>query len=462
MKISPFAGARSSDWWGTHDDPERYLDERDVLESGELPPEPECDPRSSGEAHDHAASHLEGVAARARVLTAELYARIAEVLRDAEEQPEPWVGPDPTMQPDWHDPRDRSAAQVRRERKDIAVRAAALDLAVRLQFSESMVRTRGAYAETLKARCPLVWAEFMSGSVIEQNAVTVAQLAMTLPYNDPESWSAFDSVVAKAASALPPGKFRVRARVIRERVHRETIDERHLRAVADRDVRLIPELDGMASLASALPATAAYSAFARIDATARHLRGQDGEQRTLAQLRADVLTDLLLAGERDHSGRHSGRTSVAITIPMLTLLGVDDTPATLDGYGPIDIDTAKRLAGDAKSWVRILTHPVTGTVLDLDRKAYRVPKALRRWLRVRDPVCVFPGCTRIARECQIDHRVEWQYGGTTSDTNLAALCEPHHVIKTKSKWELYRDPATGASWWVTPTALTVEPDPPPW
>ena len=101
-------------------------------------------------------------------------------------------------------------------------------------------------------------------------------------------------------------------------------------------------------------------------------------------------------------------------------------------------------------------------MLDVDRKTYRVPKDLRRWLGARDPVCIFAGCTRAAKDCQIDHRLEWQYGGSTADTNLAPLCEPHHVIKTKSNWELYRDPATGASWWVSPTALTVEPDPPPW
>ena len=452
----------STGWWGAFDDSERLLDERDVLEPGEFAPEPEKDARSSEEAHTHAALVLEGVNVRARVLTAELYAGIAEVLRDAAERPDPWVGPDPTLQPDWSDPRDRSAAQVRRERQDIAVRAAAADLAVRLRFSESMVRTRGAYAETLQARCPLVWQAFISGCVIEQNAVTAAQLAMTLPHDDRESWSAFDGTIAKSAAGLPPGKFRIRARVMRERVHRESIDERHRRAVTDRDVWLTPELDGMASVTWLAPAADAVSAYSRVDALARHLRDQEGEGRTLAQLRADVLSDLLISGASELPPRGEGRPSVAITIPVLTVLGEDDTPATLDGYGPIDIETAKRLAGEAASWVRVLTHAVTGTVLDVDRKTYRVPKDLRRWLGARDPVCVFAGCTRAAKDCQIDHRLEWQYGGTTADTNLAPLCEPHHVIKTKSNWELYRDPATGASWWVSPTALTVEPDPPPW
>jgi len=102
----------------------------------------------------------------------------------------------------------------------------------------------------------------------------------------------------------------------------------------------------------------------RVDEAARHLRALEGESRRLAQLRADVAIDLL----RNAAGpAGSGKPAVAVTIPVLTLLGHGDEPAILDGYGPIDRDTAARLAGDATSWVRILTHPVTGTVLDLER-----------------------------------------------------------------------------------------------
>jgi len=442
------------------DDHGHLIDESDFLEPGECPPEPDL--WSDGSAHTAGMNALEDVTIRARMLTAEQYATIAGILRDAAACPDPWVGPDPTLDPVWVDPRERTAGQVRAERRDIAVRAAAADIAVRLRMSETMVRSRACHADTLRERCPRVWEAFLSGRVAEQNAVTAAQLAASLPRTDRVSWAAFDDAVAGPASALPPGKFRLRARVVRERVHAESIDERHQRAAADRNVWLNPELDGMAALNILMPAADAHAAYRRVDAHARHLHDQDGETRTLAQLRADVLAELLIHGETALSGAGAAAASVAITIPALGLLGKDTEPATLDGYGPIDLRTARRLAGGAKSWVRILTHPVTGTVLDVDRKTYRVPKDLRRWLGVRDPVCIFPGCTRIARDCQIDHRVEWQYGGTTSADNAAPECEPHHVIKTKSNWVLYRDEATGATWWVTPTALKVDPDPPPW
>ena len=103
----------------------------------------------------------------------------------------------------------------------------------------------------------------------------------------------------------------------------------------------------MAGFNAFMPAADAYAAYARVDAHARHLAAQPGEDRTLAQLRADVLADLLANGETALSGPRAGRPSVAITIPVMTMLGHDDAPAILDGYGPIDLDTARRLAGEA-------------------------------------------------------------------------------------------------------------------
>lgn len=445
------------------DDPERFPDERDVLEPGERSPEfSVAELEANGAAHAAALDALEGTTVRARMHVAELYAGIAAVLTDAAACPDAWVGADPTADPAWRDPRGLPVAAVRAERRSIAVRAAALDLAVRLGMSEHMVRARAAHADLLRERCPRVWAAFRSGLVSEQNATTAAQHAGTLPADDPESWARFDEAVDTAAKTLPPGKFRLRARVARERVHPESLEVRHQRAAADRDVSIHGEHDGMATLCVYAPAADVHAAYARVDAHARHLRAQEGEERTLAQLRADTFADLVVNGETAASGPRSGRPSVAITVPVMTLLGHDDGPAVLDGYGPIDTDTARRLAGEASSWVRILTHPVAGTVLDVDRTVYRVPKALRRWLGVRDPVCIGPGCTRIARDCEIDHRLDWQYGGTTSADNTAPLCEHHHIVKTKSNWRLYRDDATGATWWVTPTALTVPTDPPPW
>ncbi len=460
MNIS--SPADDPELWGY--DPESFFDPCDVLEPGEEMPAFELDEfEGSGAALAAAMNELEGINARARVLIADEYAAIANALRDAAACPDPWMGPDPTLDPAWLDPQGRSTAVVRAERRDIAVRAAALEISVRLRMSETMVRTRAAHADTLRERCPKIWRAFRSGRVVAQNAAAAAAQAATLPARAKDAWAKFDEQLEGSAQTLVPGKFRLRARVVRERVHPEHIDERHKRAKDERNTWFQCEADGMASFTVFASADDVIAVERYTDAHARHLRAQEGEERTLAQLRTDLVLDLITRGMSNNpeTGAWRARASVAITVPVMTLLGHDDEPATLDGYGPIDTETARRLAGEASSWVRILTHPVTGTVLDVDRTTYPVPKPLRRWLGVRDQVCTGPGCMQSARDCDMDHILDWQYGGKTADTNLCPLCKRHHVIKTKSRWVLYRDEITGAKWWVSPTSLTVPVDPPP-
>ena len=91
-----------------------------------------------------------------------------------------------------------------------------------------------------------------------------------------------------------------------------------------------------------------------------------GETGTLAQRRADLSRDLLagvLGAERSNG---AVGVSVAVTDPVLTLLGGNE-PGTLNGYGPIGTDTARKLAAHGPSFLRLLTHPVWGAVLELDR-----------------------------------------------------------------------------------------------
>lgn len=109
----------------------------------------------------------------------------------------------------------------------------------------------------------------------------------------------------------------------------------------------------------------------------------------------------------------------------------------------------------------MLTDPVTGTVLDVDRRTHRVPVDLKRWVEITRSTCTFPGCSRLARECDLDHRLDWQFGGKTSDDNLDPACEKHHMVKHGTRWESYRCPTTGVTWWVSPTRTRSATDPAP-
>ncbi|MGV9193632.1 DUF222 domain-containing protein [Microbacterium sp. MC2] len=462
---------------------------------------------------------LEEVVRYTRVAAARRDERFHNILTAAARDAERWVDIEGRL-PALVGARGMSASQAVAHCRDIAVDAAVLDIAARTQMTDGQVHAHAHRAQVLHERCPKLWAAYLAGDVPEQNAAKAATVVDSLPV-DPDAWAAFDEQIVEAATRLTTGKFDRRARQIRERVHPESIEERHARAAEDRDVWTTPELDGMGMLSARITAVDLHIIDENLDQAARALRALPGETRTLAQLRADVFADILrnpsqyaflqpASEESDRAGacekmdageRPTGEdedveaTSLAdctadldavetvngeagtekhrdvlpllkgitpvvrITIPALSILGLSDEPATLDGYGPIDMNTAKRLAAGATSWIRVVTHPITGTVLDVDRKVYRVPTDLRRWLDAQHTTCIGPGCNRPARLCDIDHRQRWADGGKTSSDNLGPLCERHHKIKDESRWQLIRE-ASGALCWRSPTGHTTCVDPP--
>jgi len=141
-----------------------------------------------------------------------------------------------------------------------------------------------------------------------------------------------------------------------------------------------------------------------------------------------------IAGVADRVSIGDIKPQVAVTVPVMTLLGHSDEPGDLAGHGPIDADTARRLAAQAPSFLRILTHPETGIVLSVGRDRYAVPADLRSWLRLRDETCRFPGCSRRAQRCDIDHVKDWAHGGATDHHNLIHLCRKHHRLKHTTGW----------------------------
>jgi hypothetical protein len=176
------------------------------------------------------------------------------------------------------------------------------------------------------------------------------------------------------------------------------------------------------------------------------------DDRTLDQRRADILADLLLAGAPAAlaDGLQAIRGHVQVTVPVLTLAGVQESGATLAGYGPIDPETARCLAADAPGWDRVMTHPVTGATLAVDR--YRPSADLLRALRVRDEHCRFPGCRQPAHRCDVDHTHDAALGGETQIDNLAHLCRRHHTLKHATHWQV-RQLGGGTLEWTSPTGL---------
>jgi hypothetical protein len=322
-----------------------------------------------------------------------------------------------------------------------------------LSVSEQTIRNQDHDTATLLERAPRLWSAFREGDVSAPNARVVADLARTL---EPEAWQPFEDAVL-ACAHLAPARFKTRARALRERIEPEAMAERHRRALEDRRMWVDPDLDGMSNVGIVTGAADAQRAMAHVDKIARELLAQPGEQRTLAQIRADVAMELLAGklGDANAVG-----VSVFVTVPVMSLMGLSEQPASLEGYGPIDAETARELTLHAPSFRRILTDPMSGDILSVDPGTYRLTKALRDAIEQRDRECNIPGCGRLARDCDVDHTIDWQHGGKTRYNNLKIICENHHRLKHRSAWESVQD-ATGKVYWISPTGHRREADPPP-
>jgi hypothetical protein len=155
---------------------------------------------------------------------------------------------------------------------------------------------------------------------------------------------------------------------------------------------------------------------------------------------------------------HGRRPHIEVTVALTTLLGLDENPAELAGYGPINAQTARRIAADG-TWRRLLTDPTTGHLLDYGRTTYRPPADLRDFIIARDRTCTFPGCARQARRCDLDHIQPYSNGGTTDDTNLHALCRRHHRARHEAGWTVTRN-TDDTTTWTSPAGKTLRTQPP--
>jgi hypothetical protein len=210
------------------------------------------------------------------------------------------------------------------------------------------------------------------------------------------------------------------------------------------------------------------AAAARVDRIARRLRN-GGDQRTLAQLRADVATDLLLRGwiPNDPTFAQLGQppaATVHVVVSLATLLSQDAGVGQIPGWGALPAQQTRVLALAAGSiWTRIVTDPLTGRAIEATAGTYRVPAGMAAQVTTRDGTCRAPGCEIPANRTDLDHTIEWEpdsggcgpleSGGVTAETNLASLHRGHHNLKTTGFWDSEQSP-DGSLRWTTATGRT--------
>jgi hypothetical protein len=410
----------------------------------------------------------------------------------------------------------------------LATRSASplLDPGERLEAAAEEIRAelrltrRAAAAELDRALCVAavgrVAAAVRDGVLDRRRAVVLAEACADLPVEHAEAL--LDHVLPEAAS--------VTATQLGQAVRRVAVAldpgwaERRYRA-AVRQRRLVGYLhpDGTAAVAGeGLPADQAATACARVTLLAERAK-RAGAASSLDQLRADLFLGLL-------DGRFADLTEdqivaalvaeqppvpagvgVQVRVGLATLLGDDEQPGEIAGWGVITAATARDLAGRqlGGEW-RFAIHDDEGRLLFAGRTRHRptrttsrgadrqlpggivellVPEVLlqqpapeswtgllgdlaaqyaehraieqnpaarfpgrplRRLVQTRYQRCVFPGCRRPATTSDLDHRDDWATGGLTTEANLGPLCRHDHTNKTSRGWTLTRTSSNHFRW----------------
>ncbi|HEV7625344.1 MAG TPA: DUF222 domain-containing protein [Streptomyces sp.] len=346
------------------------------------------------------------------------------------------------------------------------------EVACALKLSGVTAGDRLHVARELDSRLPTTMSLLQRGEISWMQAKAIVEVTDIL---DPLITGQVEAAVAPHMASMACGQTRRALHRAVARLDPDGVEVRHQDRKREREITHREAGDGMAHWGAYLPAHQAAQIDAAVDTHAHTLAqqgdssGEAGSEWTLAQRRVDALIDLVV--NQPHSGGGcggncrggpagvSGRSAavVQVTVPIDALLGVEEEPGQLKGYGPITAAQARRLAFTQDAvWRRLLTHPDTGTVVKTDPVTYKPTAETARHVIARDGVCMFPSCQMPAHRCDLDHvepfdHQDPQSGGATTPENLIPLCRRHHLLKHRTGWRVEREEESGTVTWTAPT-----------
>jgi hypothetical protein len=347
--------------------------------------------------------------------------------------------------------------------------------ALNLGCGTAAFRARRAF--TWRDKLPATFAALRRGEIDERRA---SKLAEVLQHTSPELAQAVEDQVLPGATDLAPGKLGTRALEVLAELDAAAIAQRHEEAEKAADARAHETGDGMSALTGDMSSEKAAACWSVIDQLAQMARA-DGDPRPIGQIRAEMMTTLILRpadnglpgvtvhlavtatldgldGTTEHGGTVNGFAVPAGQLRALLhqvgALGLQApeggslTFALVDGEGRLlaTVSPAElaRLAAQgcpehrAGAGALGCDCPLLGSAPDTG--AYEPTDKQRVFVTTRDRTCRMPNCGQRAGWADLDHVIEHSCGGATSCTNLCCLCRSDHRLKTFARrWTFVMD-----------------------
>ncbi len=297
----------------------------------------------------------------------------------------------------------------------------------------------------LRYRLPKLWARVVALEVTVWKAFRIAELTMNLPV---EGAAFVDTALAFCAHRCG---FAQIERTVEDAIARFDPDEaeaRRRKAAEGRKFGVHTEqvsTDGTVEVAGTLDLADALDLEKAVQETAKAL-GEAGCEESLDVRRAMAVGEIARGQDTlPLTGGTSGSSGRAVTIYVH--VDEDSDVATVDNT------RSNALIAQVAAWCADAARVTIKPVIDLNATfgscGYQPSEAVHEQVVLRDGTCIFPSCTRPASTCDLDHRVPFEQGGTTTSDNLAPLCRRHHRAKTHSAWS-YTSPEPGLYVWTSP------------
>ena len=206
------------------------------------------------------------------------------------------------------------------------------------------------------------------GAVVGNGTAVAVLLELTLPLSDDHARQVEERVLPRAGRQ---DQCQLRQSVRRAvlKIDPDGAAERQQRRRKDREVTLQPREDGMADLASTAPPTKSppptpTSTTTPGPPTAAAPTTTNAPWSRSARTPPWTCSPAASSPPVPRPGTGGGGAEVHVVVGLATLLGLNNDPAELEGYGPITAELAREIAGDA-TWRRLITDPQSGTLSGL-------------------------------------------------------------------------------------------------
>jgi hypothetical protein len=373
------------------------------------------------------------------------------------------------------------------------------EIAVARRCSDQAAAAEVHVAVALVAAHPRTMALLEAGTLPQYHARVLVEESYGL---EPAAIAAVEDEVAERACRLAPSRIRDAVRNIELRYDADAAAARAAKAARGRDVQLLPQPDGQASLTLTGPALPLVQLHARLTADARAARA-DGDLRGIGELRFDGAVQLLSTEPGDLPSTAAGMPEVPaappmtsdrrcsrpiranIQLPVTTALGLSNDPGWLDGYGWISAPQCREWLAVAE--LRLICVSDRGQVVDVadaivrpeptptgireallamvadpgeisaktyeEQSGYLPSRSLAEFVDLRDVACDGPTGRRVlAAHTDADHEIPYP-DGPTAAWNLVDRARRTHVLKHRG-WVPLRGPTS--TLWFSPAGQVVE------